>query len=430
MADSQGLAFEAKGVSKVYKLYAPTQSLTSIIKTPFKALRGGKDSASQPVREVRALDDVSFSVQKGEALGIIGPNGAGKSTLLKILARVTPPTTGEVRGTGRVVPLLEVGSAFNRDLSARENIHLSAALFKIPDREVRQHFDEIIGFAELEKFVDVPLFRYSSGMYMRLAFSVAINMRPDILLADEILAVGDIGFRTRCIERIGELSRSGTTLLFVSHDMEAVVELTDRAILLSQGRIVEDGEPDDIISSYERQSYALNSGRNTSGKQGLSQNEFVHIRECSLKSVGGDTKGAVTVNEEFFIKLDFEIREENLEVAPAIDIYHHGILAFGARNMPDRIAEPGFYTCWFRVPKRILCDSVYTVNASIACRGTGMWKRAKFQNALTFTAFDPEDRYFALREVGLPTPKQWVLDPAMQSEIVKSDPLDVVNTGE
>src|SRR5207244_12740531 len=169
---------------------------------------------------------------EGTILGIIGPNGAGKSTLLKIIARVTRPTEGRVIGRGRVVSLLELGAGFNPDFSARENILMNGAMHGIPRREVLERMDEIVQFAAVEDFLDNPLKHYSSGMYLRLAFSVAINMQPDILLADEILAVGDIAFQERCLERVAEEAQRGLTVLFVSHDLSALARLCDRIVWL------------------------------------------------------------------------------------------------------------------------------------------------------------------------------------------------------
>ena len=184
-------------------------------------------------------------------LGIIGANGAGKSTLLKVIARVTRPTEGRVTGIGRVVSLLELGAGFNPDFSAHDNILMNAAMHGISRREVLDRMADIIQFAELDDFLDNPLRQYSSGMYLRLAFSVAINMQPDILLADEILAVGDIAFQERCLQRVAEESERGLTVLFVSHDMSAVSRLCHRVIWLDRGEVVQDGEPEGVIAEYE-----------------------------------------------------------------------------------------------------------------------------------------------------------------------------------
>ena len=202
-------------------------------------------------RDLWALRHASFTAAPGMILGVIGANGAGKSTLLKIIARVTRPSEGRVLGSGRVVSLLELGAGFNPDFSAHDNILMNAAMHGIPRREVVDRMGQIIEFAELDDFQDNPVRQYSSGMYLRLAFSVAINMQPDILLADEILAVGDLAFQERCLERVAREAERGLTVLFVSHDMSAVSRLCHRAIWLDKGEIQQAGEPEGVIAEYE-----------------------------------------------------------------------------------------------------------------------------------------------------------------------------------
>src|SRR5687768_6569001 len=202
-------------------------------------------------RDLWALRHVTFSVAPGTILGIIGANGAGKSTLLKVIARVTRPTEGRVTGVGRVVSLLELGAGFNPDFSAQDNVLMNAAMHGIPRREALDRIPQIIEFAELDDFADNPLRQYSSGMYLRLAFSVAINMQPDILLADEILAVGDIALQGRCLQRVAAESERGLTVLFVSHDMSAVSRLCHRVVWRDRGEVVQDGEPEGVIAEYE-----------------------------------------------------------------------------------------------------------------------------------------------------------------------------------
>jgi lipopolysaccharide transport system ATP-binding protein len=204
--------------------------------------------------EFWSLRDVSFSVGKGERIGILGRNGAGKSTLLKILSRVTEPTTGRAAITGRVASLLEVGTGFHMDLTGKENIFLNGAVLGMTRAEIRRKFDEIVAFAEVERFLDTPVKRYSSGMFVRLAFSVAAHLTPDILLVDEVLAVGDAEFQKKCLGIMQQASTSeGRTVLFVSHNMAAVQALCSRAILLSKGRLVGDGPTEEVVSQYIRQ---------------------------------------------------------------------------------------------------------------------------------------------------------------------------------
>ena len=202
--------------------------------------------------EVVALDDVSFSVPRGEALGIVGPNGSGKSTLLKLLAGITAPSAGEIVIRGRLSALIEVGSGFHPELTGRENVFLSGALLGMKRREIATRFSQIVDFAGVAPFIDTPVKWYSSGMYVRLGFSVAAHLNPDILLVDEVLAVGDMGFQEQCIARIRELRRSGTTLVFISHDLHAVEQLCDRAMLIDHGRIVTAGAPAPVIAEYRK----------------------------------------------------------------------------------------------------------------------------------------------------------------------------------
>src|SRR5262249_43592020 len=201
-------------------------------------LRGRQLVAGDEVEEFWALKDVSFEVKRGEVVGIIGRNGAGKSTLLKVLSRVTEPSTGRVTIKGRVASLLEVGTGFHQELTGRENIYLNGAILGMTRAEIRRKFDEIVAFAEVEKFLDTPVKRYSSGMYVRLAFAVAAHLDPEILIVDEVLAVGDAEFQRKCLGKMGEVARGGRTVLFVSHNLPAVTNLCNDLITLAHGNIV------------------------------------------------------------------------------------------------------------------------------------------------------------------------------------------------
>lgn len=200
--------------------------------------------------EFWALRDVSFTVAPGETVGIIGPNGAGKSTILKLIARIIKPSSGRIAVRGRVGALLELGAGFHPDLTGRENIYLNGSIMGLSRAEIRRRLDDIISFAELERFIDVPVKHYSSGMLVRLGFSVAVHTYPEILLIDEVLAVGDAAFQRKCIERIISIKKSGSTILFVSHDMEAIQMLCDRALWLNNGYLMADDVPSVVISKY------------------------------------------------------------------------------------------------------------------------------------------------------------------------------------
>ncbi len=229
------------------------EGLTGMLKAPLRRLRrgqpGGPTAADEPT-DFWALRDVNFEVKRGEVVGIIGRNGAGKSTLLKVLSRITEPTTGRIRIAGRVASLLEVGTGFHPELTGRENIFLNGAILGMHRSEIKAKFDEIVAFAEVERFLDTPVKRYSSGMYVRLAFAVAAHLEPEILIVDEVLAVGDAEFQAKCLGKMKDVAGGGRTVLFVSHQLNAVQSLCTRCLLLARGQLVAAGKPAAIIASY------------------------------------------------------------------------------------------------------------------------------------------------------------------------------------
>ena len=240
-----GSAIQVEGVSKRYTLGGgPNTTLQETLASAMSRRR------RSPKQTVWALQDVSFDVDEGEVLGVIGLNGAGKSTLLKILSRITEPTDGRSRTRGRVGALLEVGTGFHPELSGRENIFLNAVILGMKRTEIRRRFDEIVSFAGVEQFLDTPLKRYSSGMYLRLAFAVAAHVDPDIVIVDEVLAVGDLEFRERCLGKMSDFGREGRTVVFVSHDLGSVNQLCERTLWLEQGRIRVDGPSATVIDEY------------------------------------------------------------------------------------------------------------------------------------------------------------------------------------
>jgi len=259
------LAISVKGLSKRYRLGTiGRHTLTDECRylwcklqgrDPFQEMLSVGDKRSQLSEEERkgwfwALRDATFDVQPGEVLGIIGQNGAGKSTLLKLLTRITEPTTGEAVMNGRVASLLEVGTGFHPELTGRENVFMNGTILGMKRREIAQKFDEIVGFSELEKFIDTPVKRYSSGMYVRLAFAVAAHLEPEIMLIDEVLAVGDVSFQKRCLGKMGEVARAGRTVLFVSHNMAAVKSLCHNGVCVTEGRVSEKMPVDQAVDHY------------------------------------------------------------------------------------------------------------------------------------------------------------------------------------
>ncbi|HEX8098459.1 MAG TPA: ABC transporter ATP-binding protein, partial [Pyrinomonadaceae bacterium] len=244
-----------EGLGKRYSVGAPAARYTTFreavggaVRAPLARLRRNGDDESS--REFWALKGVSFEVLPGEVVGVIGSNGAGKSTLLKILSRVTDPTAGRAELYGRVGSLLEVGTGFHQELTGRENIFLSGAILGMSRAEIKAKFDEIVAFAEVEKFIDTPVKRYSSGMYVRLAFAVAVHLEPEVLVIDEVLAVGDAEFQKKCLKKMQEVGRGGRTILFVSHNMAAVRNICRRGLVLERGRLVEQGEVNGVVDNY------------------------------------------------------------------------------------------------------------------------------------------------------------------------------------
>ncbi len=253
---SDDIAIQVRGLGKKYRIGGPQEkyhtfrdAIVNSVKAPFRRLT--LDGAIQAQNEFWALKEVSFDVHQGEVIGIIGRNGAGKSTLLKILSRITTPTEGEIDIFGRVGSLLEVGTGFHQELTGRENTFLNGSILGMKKSEIEEKFNEIVKFSEIEKFIDTPVKRYSSGMYVRLAFAVAAHLNPEILIVDEVLAVGDAGFQKKCLGKMGEISQEGRTVLFVSHNMAAVSALCTKSMVLDQGIIAYPlGDTSEAIKSY------------------------------------------------------------------------------------------------------------------------------------------------------------------------------------
>ncbi len=249
------------------------ESLMELASAPWRRLTGSAPRSS--VEEFWALRDINLEIQQGEVVGIIGRNGAGKSTLLKILSRITPPTTGEVRLRGRIGSLLEVGTGFHPELTGRENIFLNGAVLGMSRREIVRHFDAIVAFSEVEQFLDTPVKRYSSGMYIRLAFAVAAHLDAEILIVDEVLAVGDAEFQKKCLGKMRDVATSGRTVLFVSHNMNAVQRLCTRAVLLDRGQVACQGSVGSVVEQY----FATNAGP-------APPDRWIDIGQCSRRGSG------------------------------------------------------------------------------------------------------------------------------------------------
>src|SRR3954471_5957236 len=305
-----------RGLGKAYRIGMVNPKHTNFretvmeaLKTPFKRMRKYDDDFTNgdQADTFWALKDVNFEVGQGEVLGVIGRNGAGKSTLLKVLSRITEPSEGEARIKGRVSSLLEVGTGFHPELTGRENIYLNGAILGMKHVEIKAKFDEIVAFSEVEKFLDTPVKRYSSGMYVRLAFAVAAHLEPEVLLVDEVLAVGDARFQQKCMGRIGEIGRSGRTVLFVSHNMNAVARLTTSALYLDGGRAVAQGPTNAVVQQYLAADGRLDPVWVRPDPDGGSDLTVTSVRACAPD---GRTATRFAADQGFDIEIGFVVRAE------------------------------------------------------------------------------------------------------------------------
>jgi lipopolysaccharide transport system ATP-binding protein len=341
--------------------------------------------------ELWALKDVSFAVSHGSVLGVIGSNGAGKTTLLKVIAKVISPTAGRVRGRGRVVSLLELGAGFDDEATARENIYMNGALNGIARADVARRFDDIVGFAELQDFVDTPLQYFSSGMYLRLAFSVAINMEPSILLADEILAVGDLAFQERCLEKVRQLAReNGLTVLFVSHDMEAVSRICDRVIWLKAGALHRDGDPEDIVTEYQNATWdLLTSGDKADSKGSSHAGRYGEILDVKLLSADGREIGSPPRSEDIYVRIRFRTHRAKTRARCAFDLFSKGVLVFrSAQPELSPVGADHAYEAVARIPANLLSETTYTINVGVTLvRGDGEEHALMMNKALAFMVY-------------------------------------------
>jgi len=356
---------KVENLSKLYnlgELHQQTNSFRDKVTSFFK-----KDNRPKKVETIWALKDVSFEVKKGEILGIIGRNGAGKSTLLKILSRITKPTRGKALINGRIGSLLEVGTGFHQELTGRENIYLNGAILGMRRAEINHNFDKIVAFAEIEKFIDTPVKRYSSGMYVRLAFAVAAHLEPEILLVDEVLAVGDVGFQKKCLGRMGEVSNEGRTVLFVSHNMAAINRLCEQCILLEEGQVQMMGTTESVIPSY------LSQGESISGLAQLKADnkDSVIIHEVGTINSWGKFSANVEVNKDFFIWVKCTIKKKLQMAQICIAVLStDGNTVFvtthiDSENCKEYTLSPKTYQARVRVPGNFLNVGTYSINVRV-----------------------------------------------------------------
>lgn len=325
------------------------------------------------VEEFWALNNVSFDVQQGDCVGIVGRNGAGKSTLLKILSRITEPSAGTVSIRGRVASLLEVGTGFHPELTGRENIFLNGAILGMSRREINRKFDQIVDFSEVEKFLDTPVKRYSSGMYVRLAFAVAAHLEPEILVVDEVLAVGDARFQKKCMGRMGEVGKEGRTVLFVSHNMGAVSELCNRAILLADGKLVADGSTASVIEKY------LQAGNKSSFIQMQTNSHHpVYVTQMRLADSAGDSLGRVELGKDAVLEIGFTVEQRLNNVNMAFLMSRSGAsLLYSHDNdltpvLMDEPRGPGNYIARIALPLSRFKEGNYSIEVHVGAGATNM----------------------------------------------------------
>ena len=329
---------------------------------------GQQDAFARIGESILALDDVSFTVQQGEALGIIGRNGAGKSTLLKILSRVTAPTSGVVKVKGRIGSLLEVGTGFHPELTGRENVYLNGAILGMKKEEVTRKFDEIVAFSGVEKFIDTPVKRYSSGMYVRLAFAVAAHLDPEILIVDEVLAVGDAEFQKKCLGKMGDVAGEGRTVLFVSHNMAAIQQLCKKAIVIQLGQIAFSGEADKSISLYLSDTNPKSTNQNSYPLSVNTVNDF-RLNNISFTNSEGDVINFVSSGSDLNINLNLYSKSnfDNLVITIGINdstgvrltVLHSGLAGF---RLKKHVGQEEF-SCL--VPKLNLLPGKYLIDVKI-----------------------------------------------------------------
>lgn len=364
----------AQGISKRYYLHHVAQQPTSMSTAVAKHIRNvangltrtlSAKTSKNELEEFWALNDVSFDIKPGERVGIIGKNGAGKSTLLKVLSRITEPTTGRISIKGRVASLLEVGTGFNPELTGRENVFLNGAILGMSRSEITRKFDEIVAFAEVEKFLDTPVKHYSSGMYMRLAFAVAAHLEPEILIVDEVLAVGDAQFQKKCLGKMKDVGQSGRTILFVSHNMQAIRQLCDRGILLRSGRVVVDGSVETCIDEYMSGSFVGNGKKSCAELIAEIPEDPVFKLEDIVLSQNEKVVGSTVESGcDLSVSIKFRVFEKTAGLRVYFDLLDdQDTLLFRSFNDEDNdgipIVMPGRYLAACKIPANLLAPTNY-----------------------------------------------------------------------
>lgn len=374
-------ALRVEGIGKQYWIGGEKQayrtlreSVTDTLAAPFRWATGWWRTT--PVAEARlnrtiwALQDVSFEISHGEVVGIIGRNGAGKSTLLKILARITEPTTGFAEVHGRIGSLLEVGTGFHPELTGRENIYLNGAILGMRKAEIKRKFDEIVDFAEVEKFVDTPVKHYSSGMYLRLAFAVAAYLEPDIMIVDEVLAVGDVNFQRKCLNKMQDVGQQGRTVLLVSHNMSAITRLCRRAILINQGRIIKDGSSNDVVNAYLGSGLATTAVREWPDVATAPCGKVACLRAVRVRTEVGQIADTVDIRRPVTIEMEYDVLEPGHVLMPYFQFHTpEGVIAFEAIDLDPtwrgRPRPSGRWVSVASIPGNLLSEGILSVSPGL-----------------------------------------------------------------
>jgi lipopolysaccharide transport system ATP-binding protein len=413
----------AEGIAKEYRIGAtetsyPTlrDALAAAAMNPLARLRKAVRKSKETIW---ALNDINFEIQRGEVVGVIGRNGAGKSTLLKILARITEPTKGRIQLYGRIASLLEVGTGFHPELTGRENIFLNGAILGMRKAEIKRKFDEIVSFAEIEKFISTPVKHYSSGMYVRLAFAVAAHLEPDILVVDEVLAVGDLAFQQKCLGKMREVTNEGHTVLLVSHTMATIRRLCKKSIWLDGGRIRALGASEDVIQSYmgAQQSLGWEYTRDDAGDSAA----IVRVTAARLRNHEGAVASTLNAKAGFTVEIDYSVRKSTLAWVGMMITTADALDVLSATDgdidvLAQTVREPGEYTSVCTIPGALFNTGRYLLTLYAARTSGG---RVEIFDFLEYVlAFDVE----IPAGVGLLMPKEryGVISPRL-SWVIKSE---------
>jgi len=397
-----------------YELFS--ERLLGVLRSPWRLVsRLARRRSEKPT--IWALDDVSFEVGRGEVVGIVGANGAGKSTLLKVLSRITPPTRGRVRLLGRAGSLLEVGTGFHAELTGRENIYLNGAIMGMKRAETARRFDQIVEFAGIEPFVDTPVKRYSSGMYVRLAFAVAAHLEPEILLVDEVLAVGDASFQRKCLGTMDRVAREGRTILLVSHNSGSIRQLCPRCIWVDRGRIRQDGDAAPVLDAYLAE--AGFTGSRPFSEYPEDESKAVQIRSARLVNQSGEPAQSFSCDEPVGIELRYQVRRPLKGVYGCFQVMRGDgmpvLLSYSNDTVPnplDADLSPGHYRIRLSIPARTLGHGRYSIQLSLGHGWKGTTIVEECGTILAFTLDDFTSAKGNTRLGFLSTLLRWEVEPS------------------